>query len=78
MNEGDEGYLINGSTAFITGAELERLAEPIKVYNLEVADFNTYFVGDVPILMYNYKKNNNNKGCAYGKSREVEIVYKNI
>ena len=32
--------------AFVTDSELERLAEPIKVYNLEVADFNTYFVGN--------------------------------
>ena len=54
--EGDEVYLIDGSTAFVTGAELEKLAEPIKVYNLEVADFNTYFVGDNAVLVHNYKK----------------------
>lgn len=51
---GDEVYLIDGSTAFITGAELEKLAEPIKVYNLEVADFSTYFVGDEAVLVHNY------------------------
>ena len=28
----------------------------LKVYNLEVADFNTYFVGDVPVLVHNYQK----------------------
>ena len=38
----------------VTGAELEKLAEPIKVYNLEVADFNTYFVGDEAVLVHNY------------------------
>ncbi len=54
LAEGDEVYLIDGSTAFITGAELEKLAEPIKVYNLEVADFNTYFVGDEAVLVHNY------------------------
>lgn len=54
INEGDEVYLIDGSTAFVTRAELEKLEEPIKVYNLEVADFNTYFVGDEAVLVHNY------------------------
>lgn len=27
---------------------------PIKVYNLEVADYNTYFVGDEAVLVHNY------------------------
>ena len=54
LAEGDEVYLIDGSTAYVAGAELEKLAEPIKVYNLEVADFNTYFVGDEAVLVHNY------------------------
>ena len=37
--------------------ELEKLEEPIKVYNLEVADFNTYFVGDNAVLVHNYMSN---------------------
>ena len=78
LSIGDEVYLIDGSTSVITGSVVEKLDETILVYNLEVEDFNTYFVGDVPVLVHNYKKNNNNKGCAYGKIREVEIVYKNI
>ena len=41
----------------VTGAELEKLTEPIKVYNLEVADFNTYFVGDDAVLVHNYDPN---------------------
>ena len=66
LNEGDEVYLIDGSTAFVTGAELERFTEPVTVYNLEVADFNTYFVGDDGVLVHNYKKSTDNKGGAYG------------
>ena len=54
--EGDEIYLLDGSTAVITGSELEQLSETIKVYNLEVEDFNTYFVGDEAVLVHNYKK----------------------
>ena len=52
--EDDEIYLLDGSTAVITGSELEQLSETIKVYNLEVADFNNYFVGDEAVLVHNY------------------------
>ncbi len=55
--EGDEIYLLDGSTAVITGSELEQLSETIKVYNLEVEDFNTYFVGDEAVLVHNYISN---------------------
>ena len=51
--EGDEIYLLDGTTAYVTDSKLERLAEPKKVYNLEVADFNTYFVGNEAVLVHN-------------------------
>ena len=51
--EGDEIYLLDGTVAYVTGSEIEELDEAILVYNLEVADFNTYFVGDVPVLVHN-------------------------
>ena len=38
----------------MTGSEIENLDESIKVYNLEVEDYHTYFVGDVPVLVHNY------------------------
>ena len=53
LNVGDEVYLIDGSAAYVTGAELEQLEEPITVYNLEVEGLNTYFVGDKAILVHN-------------------------
>ncbi|WP_295091843.1 polymorphic toxin-type HINT domain-containing protein [Ruminococcus sp.] len=63
LNDGDEVYLIDGSAAYVTGAELEQLEEPIKVYNLEVDDLHTYFVGDTSILVHNqYDKAQNNSG----------------
>ena len=52
---GDKVYRLDGSTAVVTDSELERLDEPIKVYNLEVEDYHTYFVGDVPVLVHNYE-----------------------
>ena len=53
---GDEVYLLDGSTAFVTGAEIEEFTEPITVYNLEVADFHTYFVGETGVLVHNQYK----------------------
>lgn len=55
--DGDEIYLLDGTKAYVTDSELEKLAEPIKVYNLEVADFNTYFVGNEAVLVHNYSSN---------------------
>ncbi len=57
LNNGDEVYLLDGSTAYIIGSDIEKLDETILVYNLEVEDFNTYFVGDVPVLVHNYISN---------------------
>ena len=54
---GDEVYNLDGTTSTILGSEIEVLAEPVIVYNLEVEDFHSYFVGCVPILVHNYKGN---------------------
>lgn len=51
--EGDEVYNLDGSTSVVLGAEIEKLDECVLVYNLEVEDFHSYFVGDVPVLVHN-------------------------
>lgn len=51
---GDEIYNLDGTTSTILGSEIEVLDEPILVYNLEVEDFHSYFVGCVPVLVHNY------------------------
>lgn len=68
---GDEILTLDGSVAIITGSEIEKLDEAILVYNLEVADFNTYFVGDVPVLVHNYidaEGENNSTPTQQGKN----------
>ncbi len=50
---GDKIYALDGTTVIINGANLEKLDKPIKVYNLEVADFHTYFVGNTGMLVHN-------------------------
>ncbi len=53
LKAGDKIYALDGTTVTITGANLEKLDKPIKVYNLEVADFHTYFVGNTGMLVHN-------------------------
>lgn len=60
LSAGDEIYLLDGTVAYVTGSELEQLSETIKVYNLEVADFNTYFVGVEAVLVHNYTAKSGN------------------
>ena len=77
LNDGDEVYLIDGSVAYVTGAELEQLAEPIKVYNLEVEGLNTYFVGDEAVLVHNYGPNGSKKYTPYD-STDMEKQWHHI
>ncbi len=51
---GDMLYTVDGDTVEVTDIEVEKLDEPIFVYNLDVADFDTYFVGEFGILVHNY------------------------
>ena len=54
LEVGDILYTADGDEVEVTDLELEKLAEPITVYNLDVADFDTYFVGEYGVLVHNY------------------------
>jgi hypothetical protein len=50
------GYLLflsNGETATVEALNIETLVEPLTVYNFEVADWHTYFVGSDAVLVHN-------------------------
>ena len=49
---GDEVYNLDETASAILGLEIEILDEPVLVYNLEVEDFHSYFVG----CMSGYKR----------------------
>ena len=40
-------------TAYEKAVELEHLEEPVTVYNFEVEDYHTYYVGDAEVLVHN-------------------------
>ena len=51
---GDTFVTADGDEVEVTDVEIEKLAEPITVYNLEVEDYHTYFVGEYGVLVHNY------------------------
>ena len=57
---GDEVYNLDETASAILDLEIEILDEPVLVYNLEVEDFHSYFVGCVPVLVHNYVASSGN------------------
>lgn len=54
LRAGDILVLSNGEFVVVEWIQHEILESPIKVYNFEVEDFHTYFVGDNAVLVHNY------------------------
>lgn len=53
LRAGDVLVLSNGELVTVEWVQHEILESPIKVYNFEVEDFHTYFVGESGILVHN-------------------------
>ncbi|MGN0473905.1 MAG: polymorphic toxin-type HINT domain-containing protein, partial [Acutalibacteraceae bacterium] len=54
LKAGDQLQLVNGEYVTVEAVQHELLEEPIKVYNFQVEDFHTYYVGtDVSVLVHN-------------------------
>jgi hypothetical protein len=54
---GDEVYTLDGDTGTVTVLKPEKLNKPISVYNLEVKDFHSYFVGNGVLVHNKYATN---------------------
>lgn len=53
LRAGDILVLSNGEYVVVEAVQHEILESPIKVYNFEVEDFHTYFVGESSVLVHN-------------------------
>ena len=53
IEAGDKLHTGNGEVVTVTSNRTEKLAKPIKVYNLEVEDFHTYYVTEDEVLVHN-------------------------
>lgn len=66
LKAGDILVLSNGEYVNVEKVQHELLEEPVKVYNFEVEDFHTYYVGtDVQVLVHNM-------GCGGNKDPQVQ------
>ena len=54
LRAGDVLVLSNGELVTVEWVQHEILESPIKVYNFEVQDFHTYFVGECGVLVHNW------------------------
>lgn len=53
LSIGDEVSLADGSSGVITSKEKMNLTEPVSVYNFEVSNSHTYYVGRAGVLVHN-------------------------
>ena len=61
LKAGDKVLLSDGKCGIIVSVKIEELETPEATYNLEVADFHTYYVGEESVCVHNagcgdYKK----------------------
>ena len=53
LKHGDKVLLSDGTLCEVEGVTLKQLETPETTYNLEVADFHTYYVSDACVLVHN-------------------------
>jgi len=53
LRAGDILVMVNGEYVVVEKVQHELLENPVNVYNFEVQDFHTYFVGNVSVLVHN-------------------------
>ena len=53
LRAGDILVTVNGDYVVVEQVQHEILETPVQVFNFEVSDFHTYFVGDIPVLVHN-------------------------
>ena len=53
LRAGDILVTVNGEYVVVEKVQHEILENPIKVYNFEVADFHTYYVSNIAVLVHN-------------------------
>ncbi|HEX9060714.1 MAG TPA: polymorphic toxin-type HINT domain-containing protein, partial [Clostridia bacterium] len=63
LKEGDTLLMYSGKTVKVTKIFIEKLQKTINVFNFRVADWHTYIVSDLDILVHN------NNPCAQGGNK---------
>jgi len=71
LRAGDVLVMLNGERIVVEQVQHELLESPVTVYNFEVADFHTYYVGEKTVLTHNkcskyYKATRTDDGIVQG------------
>ena len=79
LRAGDILVLSNGEYVIVEQVQHEILEVPVKVYNFEVQDFHTYYVGKNSVLVHNYCDEVNGsitykERDALGRSTDIEAT----
>lgn len=68
--------LVSGKCIEVETINFEPVEEPVKVYNFEVEDFHTYYVGTMGVLVHNDCVDNKINGTRRETEVEVELKEK--
>ena len=66
LKRGDKVLLSDGTLCEVEGVSCKKLSAPETTYNLEVAEFHTYYVSDACVLVHN-------AGCGSTGSYDIEF-----
>ena len=72
---GDKLELLDGGEAYVDAIDQEKLTESVKVYNFEVEDFHTYYVGKISVLVHNVCMGSRNPKVAEAAKRGRDTHY---
>ena len=64
---GDKLLDVNGNVLLVENFDVELTEKPVTVYNFQVEDFHTYYVGENCVLVHN-------ASCKVNKKGEIEIT----
>ena len=78
LRAGDILVLSNGEYVIVEKVQHEILESPIKVYNFEVQEFHTYYVGENPVLVHNSCTPDNGFENWLNKGNHDNTVYNGI
>ena len=70
---GDKLLDVNGNVLLVENYDVELTEEPVKVYNFQVEDFHTYYVGENNILVHNAGKEYKIPKSRTGKEKATDI-----
>ena len=79
LKRGDKVQLSDGTLCKVERITLEQLEEPETTYNLEVADFHTYYVSDACVLVHNFcERQYADYGVFYQVKGKTYIAYHQV